>query len=619
MRKTTMTLMTMAFSLVIALGINSDSDAKAKPKAAFKNGTITFSGKGTVTKNIKVKNLKSAKKVKKIVVKKGIKEIANDSFRKYKKIKDITISNSVKKIGTHFYSLNANLNTLTIPGSFEVITSNKSNQTSMLGGNVKKVIFNSNFDIETAAHLYAEEFVTSANDKAFSSIAGSIYTKDKKSLVRVPNRMEELKIANGCEEICTQSFLYSNYYPDDFSSRIRRVVIPASVKKIESTKYSGIDNYTELFDVKVIINTEQLDANSIMECATRLGVSYDDLMYKIPNQIKKKDNFYMSSDEKSLFKYAGTDEKVVVPDGVKFIGVKAFNTDYNIGEVVLPNTVEEIADKAFYHSTSNPLDLKVNIPATVKKIGNKAFADISLKEIELPNTQIEYGTAVFEGSTLKKITIPASMTTIPDEMFKSTLIESVVIPDTVKEIGVSAFESTRLNKVTLGKGLTKISEGAFAYTELDELEVPSNVKTIEDDAFAGNVFNGPKEKLVFLPNNTTSISSYAFDEQHLLSYKKFSDAKTPLLLYSSKVKGKKYSFNFKWSKVKGATAYEVKISSDEKYSKKKTKSFVKKSTAKNLKVNYKVKSVDDYIFVKIRPIKKVGKKTTYGKWVEQVY
>lgn len=68
--------------------------------------------------------------------------------------------------------------------------------------------------------------------------------------------------------------------------------------------------------------------------------------------------------------------------------------------------------------------------------------------------------------TIKKITVPASVKTIGEEAFAcADALEEVYIEDGVTEIGNAAFASCiNLKKITIPKSVTKIGDYAFSYT-----------------------------------------------------------------------------------------------------------------------------------------------------------
>lgn len=68
--------------------------------------------------------------------------------------------------------------------------------------------------------------------------------------------------------------------------------------------------------------------------------------------------------------------------------------DKDITEVIIPDSVTEIGNCAFYNCTSHK---NINIPDSVTKIGNFAFKDcINLESIIIPDSVTEIGNYVFE-------------------------------------------------------------------------------------------------------------------------------------------------------------------------------------------------------------------------------
>ena len=73
-----------------------------------------------------------------------------------------------------------------------------------------------------------------------------------------------------------------------------------------------------------------------------------------------------------LKKYNGHEEKVIVPDGVKIVGARAFRGCDNIKTVILPSSVTEIEQHAFAFRRS----LKsIYLPDIIKIIHEYAFYD----------------------------------------------------------------------------------------------------------------------------------------------------------------------------------------------------------------------------------------------------
>ncbi len=136
---------------------------------------------------------------------------------------------------------------------------------------------------------------------------------------------------------------------------------------------------------------------------------------------------------------AGELRSIVIPDGVKSIGKSAFLFAISLASVALPKDLTEVGERAFY--TCSALTELV-LPDGVNKIGKNAFAGCeSLVRIGLPAALEEIAETTFEGCTsLKSVVIPGGVKEIKSGAFRGcTSLESVIIPDSVKKIGSGAF------------------------------------------------------------------------------------------------------------------------------------------------------------------------------------
>ena len=85
----------------------------------------------------------------------------------------------------------------------------------MYGSTPDTVTFSTSIDLKTVTYVNSYAFAVSANDKNYTSKSGLIYTKDGKTLVRVPAETKELSIDEGCENFALQSILYGTYSDGD--------------------------------------------------------------------------------------------------------------------------------------------------------------------------------------------------------------------------------------------------------------------------------------------------------------------------------------------------------------------------------------------------------------------
>ena len=119
-------------------------------------------------------------------------------------------------------------------------------------------------------------------------------------------------------------------------------------------------------------------------------------------------------------------------------------------DVFLPEGLTRIGNAAFYYPYYNYALQNVNIPTTVKSIGNFAFASCrNLAKIEIPMGVEEIGASAFSlAYALKTVDLPESVAVLGDSIFNSCReLESVTIRNRNAQIGSDAFKDC--NKLTL--------------------------------------------------------------------------------------------------------------------------------------------------------------------------
>lgn len=167
-----------------------------------------------------------------------------------------------------------------------------------------------------------------------------------------------------------------------------------------------------------------------------------------------------------LLKYKGSDENVVIPDGVNLICCNAFR-DSTIKSVKIPNSVREIDSAAFWNCVSLE---RINIPSFATRIDVVAFHGCkNLEFIEIPpDTYIDRN--VFCGTKWAR--------DYPDDFIivNGVLIgykgeqSTIAIPGDVKEIGVDTFAfSEDLKEIVIPKTVEKID--AYAFGNCKKLEL----------------------------------------------------------------------------------------------------------------------------------------------------
>ena len=87
-------------------------------------------------------------------------------------------------------------------------------------------------------------------------------------------------------------------------------------------------------------------------------------------------------------------------------------------------------------------------------IGESAFANNQLKNIEIPNSVITIGKDAFSGNQLTSLKIPNSVIKIGEVAFARNQLTNIEIPNSVTEISGSAFFENKIIKIIGQKGST---------------------------------------------------------------------------------------------------------------------------------------------------------------------
>ena len=175
-----------------------------------------------------------------------------------------------------------------------------------------------------------------------------------------------------------------------------------------------------------------------------------------------------------------------LPSCLKTIGIKAFYGCKNLSEVFMQGSyIEVIGDCAFRNCKSLSA---IHFIDNVKFLGRSVFAGMDkLQSIGLPNgIEIIPEFTFFECESLNSIFIPTSVRHIASYSFQHTAINELELPDSVLTLGDAVFSRClSLEKVKLSSMLVVIPERTFDSCKiLREISIPKNVKRIDKEAFA---------------------------------------------------------------------------------------------------------------------------------------
>ena len=196
-----------------------------------------------------------------------------------------------------------------------------------------------------------------------------------------------------------------------------------------------------------------------------VGFSAPMLVHGAEDRQSTDSDFHIDK-EGCLTSYTGSEEHVVIPEGVKRIGGNPDNsifedTETEIKSVVIPDSVIEIGERAFY--TCLQLE-EVTMGNGVKKIGQEAFAGcFKMKTIHLSDSLQEIGLRAFNFcESLEALELPSSLRNIEMEAFGNCVrLKSLKIPDGVQAIPPAVFDQCHsLEELYIPSSVTKIGAGS---------------------------------------------------------------------------------------------------------------------------------------------------------------
>ena len=216
--------------------------------------------------------------------------------------------------------------------------------------------------------------------------------------------------------------------------------------------------------------------------------------------------------EKGALKLAELDDEtpndvVVIPDTVKKISNKAFQSIWGMTSVIIPDTVTEIGKEAFEGCSDL---ISVTIPASVKKICDKAFKNCpKLKAVTIPDSVTEIGYEAFANcSNLRTVTLPDSLENVEPETFaKCKKLDTIIAPSSFTALSYGQVMDTKWYKdqkcdlVIIGAVLIRYKGKA------DEVTIPDGVKVIGEEAF----YECSTLKSVTIPGSVVCIGKSAFE------------------------------------------------------------------------------------------------------------
>ncbi|MBR4749943.1 MAG: leucine-rich repeat domain-containing protein [Abditibacteriota bacterium] len=303
----------------------------------------------------------------------------------------------------------------------------------------------------------------------------------------------EITIPHGVTSIKRKAFAYCD--------NLKRVILPDSLLNIEDWAFFYCNH---LKTIRIPDSLMDLGQYAFEACD-----GLKEIEVSASNQYCVSiGGVLFSKDKKRLFRYPSgrEDEEYRVPRGTEAISRTAFY-DARVKRVVLPDGLKRIGVGAF--RGCRELE-SINIPSSVTRISGNAFLCCKkLSDIVLPDglTSIE-NRAFYYCKSLKSINIPRGVTSICECAFDGCEgLTSVALPDTLEEIGAWAFNGCKsIREIDLPDSVTSI--GAWAFAHMDRLQRIrlSSVTLLPE----GVLYNAKRLEQLHIPPTVERIGSRAF-------------------------------------------------------------------------------------------------------------
>lgn len=228
---------------------------------------------------------------------------------------------------------------------------------------------------------------------------------------------------------------------EDCSSEEKNLVIPATIDGIVVTELGklafGNDIGKPYETITLPASIEYISSdNPFSVCDSLTAVIVDS---SNENYIAE-DGVLFTKDKSKLVCYPQkkTGSSYSIPEGVSVLGeASIYNTQ--LSEITFPSTLTEIQ---YYALGNNSKLTSADLSKTsVSSIGLYAFTDCSsLSNVLLPDSLYEIAGAAFSRcKALNEITLPKNLGMIGQYAFIDTGLSKITVPDSVSEIGYSAF------------------------------------------------------------------------------------------------------------------------------------------------------------------------------------
>jgi hypothetical protein len=405
----------------------------------------------------------------------NITSVARSAFKGCTALTSVAIPESVEEIGAEAFMNCVNLSSIT---ELDYIHNVVVGKDAFTGTNLQNI-------------SYVYEVYTDDNGLTYTAVVTNPVTMDIVLTVSGEGKMDNY--------MDTSATPWANY-----SDKIVEVVIEKGVESIGDKAFSACTNLAKISIPSTVASVNKADFTDALTDVTYVVAEGefeddDEVNYKLVSKsLDKTEQTLTISGEGDMDDYIGVDKqpwnsnkpyitKIVVEDGVTYIGRYAFAGCTAVTDITIADTVEDIKLYAFKNCSSLE---RVNIPSGVTSIAKGMFSGCDkLSELTLGDNVTNIADGAFEDFTgLTKVTLPANLTELKADTFEGCInLSEVKFNDKLKTIGSDAFKDcTSLTSVVLPDSVTTVGSSAFnGCTSLTRFIIPETVTAIGSDVLSG--------------------------------------------------------------------------------------------------------------------------------------
>ena len=336
-------------------------------------------------------------------------------FAKNNVIREVIIENGITHIGGYFFYECTNLEKVTIP-----------NSVTQIGWSAFEYCRN-------IKNIVIPDSVTYLGINAFCGCTNLSDITLSDNLTEIP--MDAFRSCSSLTNIILPSSI-TQIGVDAFTSctSLANIVIPRNVAEIE---HGAFWKCFELTSVVILNKNTIINSNLVLDCPKATIYGYrpstaetyaieNNILFKdiseflgtideIPSKGQCGDNAYWELSPEGIFTVTGTGAIYDYEFNVDDLSLNEPWQNSNVKKAVIKDGITEIGnDFLMYCSELESIEL----PQSLKRIGDAAFANTKLNNITIPDNVNSIGNFAFEGcQELKEVTLPSNLAELSNGLF----------------------------------------------------------------------------------------------------------------------------------------------------------------------------------------------------------